>query len=58
MINKDTIRQFLEDVGRACLVETDLFLLGGVAMNLLGETRFTVDIDYVADCSARQSSFV
>lgn len=46
---EETIRDFLEEVGKRYSQPADLLLLGGSALCLLGSPRPTVDIDYVGD---------
>lgn len=48
-INKPKIEAFLIAVGDRCKPESTLFLLGGVALEMLGSVRPTIDLDYVGD---------
>jgi hypothetical protein len=43
------IENFLQRLGEACSQPTGLYLLGGTALYLLGNSRSTKDIDYVGD---------
>lgn len=48
-VAKETIYAFLAEVGRRYQKTTDLYLIGGSALSLLGNPRPTLDIDYVGD---------
>ena len=52
-IAEETILTFLAEVGRRYSRPTDLLLLGGSALCLLGSPRPTLDIDYVGDDLAK-----
>ena len=49
------IRRFLAALGERVGAPTDLYLLGGGALCLLGSARFTQDLDYVGPDQATQS---
>jgi hypothetical protein len=49
IINRSQIEAFLIAVGDRCQPTSTLFLLGGVALELLGGVRPTIDLDYVGD---------
>jgi hypothetical protein len=48
-VAKETIQIFLAEVGRRYDKPGVLYLLGGSALCLLGNSRPTLDIDYVGD---------
>jgi hypothetical protein len=48
-LTREAIYMFLAEVGRRYSRAANLYLLGGSALNLLGNTRSTLDIDYVGD---------
>lgn len=48
-INKKILEELFERLGNRYRKNTNLYLLGGSAMILLGSTRETLDIDYVGD---------
>lgn len=48
-IDSDQIRTFLNSVGKRYPSATQLYLIGGCALCLLGSPRPTLDIDYVGD---------
>ena len=44
-----TIRSILQNMGEQVPPSSDLTLVGGSALNLLGSPRLTIDIDFVGD---------
>lgn len=49
IVDKAQIKEFLTAVGNRCEPNSTLFLLGGGALELLGGTRPTLDLDYVGN---------
>jgi hypothetical protein len=48
-MSRQTLQEFLENLGRRYPKQATLYLLGGSALLLLGSSRDTLDIDYVGD---------
>jgi hypothetical protein len=48
-IDEVTVRAFLAEVGNRKVTPAQLYLIGGSGLLLLGSSRQTLDIDYVAD---------
>lgn len=48
-LSRSLIDRFLTAVGQRCEPGTNLYLLGGGALELLGGLRPTIDLDYVGD---------
>lgn len=48
-LDQELVKQFLAELGRRLDYPATLFLLGGGALLLLGNTRSTLDLDYVGD---------
>jgi hypothetical protein len=48
-LSRSQIDRFLTAVGQRCEPDTNLYLLGGGALELLGGARPTIDLDYVSD---------
>lgn len=48
-IDHANVQAFFVALGKDCLPNTEMILLGGVALNLLGSQRATQDLDYVGN---------
>lgn len=48
-LDQGLVRRFLEELGRRISHPANLLLLGGSALQLLGSSRPTLDLDYVGD---------
>jgi hypothetical protein len=57
-ITSQSLRQFFERLGESLPVPTDLYLLGGSALCLLGSTRETLDVDYSIETASPETESI